>query len=157
MSKKKTLEEVVNELKNETLYIGSATSFFLIGDYWEYQMRIDELSEYFKKLFENNVKHSEREILRIVKELNRVSDNPDAEGEMFLKTLCASYISAYDARVSARERWEYFKENPDLRQRSVKTIHNRINNDGEEGVLITIEGNEVGRFWTKAEYDEVNK
>lgn len=155
MSKKKTLEEVANELKNDTLYIGASTSFFLIGDYWEYQLRIDDLSEYFKKSFAKTKRATESEVIKVISEIHRVSKLPDTEGEMLLKSLCAKYIQAIEARANAREKMDFFDANPDLRQRIVKSVDDRID-DGERGKLIVIEGYEPGRYWFKSEYDKEN-
>lgn len=151
--KKETLDEIVTKNKNEMLYIGAASSFFFIGTYDEYQEKIDILTKDFENNFEKTLQITERKVNKIITSMHNLTKKPDAKSEKELISIAVAYKPAYEARSAAREKFDFFKTNPDLREREVVSITKRIPNDGEKGVLIVIEGYEIGSYWTKEEYD----
>lgn len=129
------LNEVVREHPFETLFIGSASAFFFIGDFEEYEKEIDQISERYKEVFDTSLKSAEREWKYFRYYMPK--DHPQ-------------YEIKHAAYLKAKLKKQYFDEHPNLREREVVKMYPSIL---DPGTIIIIEGYEAGKYWLKSEYE----
>lgn len=153
-----TLQQRVNALEgNPVIFIGSQSGFFFIGTKEEYEANIDAVSEFLftdmkEKLYEMQRKNNDfygylSEIIKI---------DPETKDENELKKIgeLARRINTSTATTIKRNRWipeteENIRNFKNVRERISMPPEDRLQGDG---IIITVEGVEKGRYWFYEEY-----
>lgn len=146
-----TLDDTVKSYgKDDVLYIGSQSGFFFIGDKTEYEKRIDDISSKYETALASRLSAAQKDFENMTDKL------------LYLKKAESETIIEYADRVQ-RTGKEYkrlhsllpkIKEEKEnftaLRTREVKDSYSK---EVEGGFAIIIEGNEIGGYWMKSEWD----
>ena len=143
----KTLDEAVKKMDDdEIIHIGSASGFVYIGTKQQYEQMIDSISDRCHKFFKDAKKRYTRKIKNYSEKLKSIDKESETyEKESRMITECIQRYKRYLKQVCGV--LERFKP---MRERSVKEIYKRISKDG---IVITMEGDETGKYWSKDEWD----
>lgn len=135
------LKDAINQHKNRTLYIGSQSGWFYIGDS-DCESELKKIAEQFHKQIKQFYESSRR------KYTNAISERRASKEQ--LDNLKNTYQTAL-------ENYEFVEENPDFMQREVLFDIERIPDDEGTGRLIKIKGPEIARYWFRSEYEKEKK
>lgn len=147
----KTLDEAVREMDdNEIIHIGSASGFVYIGTKQQYDQMIDSISDRYHNFFKDAKKRYTRKIKKYSEKLKALDEESETyEKEYRMITECVQRYKRYLKQVCGVI--DRFKP---MRERMVKEIYKRISKDG---IVITIQGDETGKYWSKDEWDRGHK
>lgn len=142
----KKLDEVISIFPNDVvLHIGSNTCFMFIGSKEEYEKDIESVSKSLindsKKLFKKNKKKYEKAKGYIDDPKYKNDIKRNKETMEWSKKQMNNYKMYIDSFVP-------------LSKRKILDVYPRTQRDG---IIIIIEGDEIGSFWTKEEYDRRKK
>lgn len=135
------LKDAIKQYKDRTLYIGSQSGWFYIGN----SDCEDEL-KVIAKQFHKQIKQFH--VTTRKKYSNALYERKVSEEQ--LDNLKKTYQSALDS-------YEWIEEHPDFMDRNVIYAIERIPDEEGTGILIKIEGPEIARFWFKSEYEREKK
>lgn len=143
----KTLDEAVKEMNDDVIiHIGSASGFVYIGTKQQYDKMIDSISERYHKFFLNAKKRYTRKIKIYYGKLKALDEQSETYENCYrMITECIHRYKRYLKQVCGVI--DRFKP---MRERMVKEIYKRISKDG---IVITIQGDEAGKYWDKDEWD----
>lgn len=135
------LKDAIKQYKDRTLYIGSQSGWFYIGNS-DCESELKKIAEYFHKQIKQFYESSRR------KYTNAISERRASKEQ--LDNLKNTYQTAL-------ENYEWVEENPDFMQREVLFDIERIPDDEGTGRLIKIKGPEIARYWFRSEYERDRK
>ena len=151
----KTLDEVLKIAENSevTMYVGSASSYFCIGTAREVDSKIDEISDrylrFFTKVYENNKAEMESFPNQAKKLTSKKVDDLDVLADE-LSLLSEKIKATSKANRKAMKRLETFKP---MRERLIRDAYVK---EYESGIALILNGVEVGKYWSKDEWDADN-
>lgn len=142
----KTLDDVMKEIPDdEVVHIGSGSSFLFIGTKEDYARDIKKVSAKCIRDAKRVLDEVHQQIKRDIKALI----NPNITVRELPDLLCR-----LRGRVEDAEKMEaYLKKFVAISKRTVKEAYPSI---VEDGIVLIIEGREVGKYWMLSEYRRDN-
>lgn len=139
----KKLSDAMKFFDEETVFhVGAETSFFFVGTKSEFEkdklMISNKYIDRHRDLIERNQK-------RIRKEVSRITDQ-NASKKIIKDCICN--LRRFNNAIDKSE--NYIKTFVPFESRKVIKIYERSQKDG---IVMIVEGNEVGGFWDKEEYE----
>lgn len=141
------LEYVIKKTDDKTvMYIGGQSSFIFVGNKETYEKDIEKISkrliEAAKRLREKNMNYMETLVGKLFDPMS---------GEKEISETKIKLKGCYENVNGLKKYIQNFKP---VMYRRVIDMYPRIQNDG---IIIIIEGKEIGKYWTRKEYDEEKK
>lgn len=139
------LECIVKTIDDKTvMHIGSQSSFIFVGNKEAYRKDIEKISKELigtaKRLREKNLKYMETLV-------GKLFDPKSGKKEINETQLQGCYENLSGLK-------KYIQNFKPVMYRRVIDMYPRIQDDG---IIIIIEGEEIGKYWTRKEYDEDKK
>lgn len=142
----KTLDEAVKEMNDDVIiHIGSKSGFVFIGTKQEYGQMIDRISDQYHKSFTEAKNRYTRKIKKYSDKLRCLEKSEYYEKELRMITESLRKYKMYLKQIC-----NVLNRFKPMRERMVKEIYKRISKDG---IVITIQGDEAGKYWDKDEWD----
>ena len=137
------LDDCIEEMLDDVvLHIGSNSCFVFVGNRETYKADIQGISK-------NLLKNAKRLLAKNLETMEKEIKNMDPSGkEDMLRRSARRIGSLYEWVENYRK---YIQGFSPLMDRKVIDIYPRLQGDG---IVIIVEGSEIGSFWTKEEYDK---
>lgn len=136
------LDDCIGMLDDVVLHIGSDSCFVFVGNRETYKADIQGISK-------NLLKNAKRLLAKNLENMEKEIKNMDPSGKVDMLRKSARRIgSLYEWVENYRKYIQWFSP---MMDRKVVDIYPRLQGDG---IVIIVEGSEIGSFWTKEEYDK---